>query len=195
MGAGVQHLAAIYSNKEVISPGENLTKAGIRVEMFSPEEKLDPLSRINYAKVYTVEYNVKVFFIGRVHRDHQHRFLADYKNSMGLDYLALREPPSVDENQGYTDRSFVPSAHMSNPHSMSSSQKPGLSRKSSADSIESMVVFSSSSALATSSTTASSFGNEFGGAQRLSDFLFTQEWLQKLSRVALQKVLFNFPLI
>jgi hypothetical protein len=51
-----------------------------------------------------------------------------------------------------------------------------------------MVVFSSSSALATSSTTASSFGNEFGGAQRLSDFLFTQEWLQKLSRVALQKV-------
>jgi hypothetical protein len=91
MGAGVQHLAAIYSNKEVISPGENLTKAGVRVEIFSPAEKLDPLSRINYAKVYTVEYNVKVFFIGRVHRDHQHRFLADYKNFMGLDYLALRE--------------------------------------------------------------------------------------------------------
>ncbi|KAA8572079.1 hypothetical protein EYC84_002004 [Monilinia fructicola] len=35
----------------------------------SKRHELDPASRINYAKVYTVEYNVKVWFIGYVDRD------------------------------------------------------------------------------------------------------------------------------
>ncbi|PMD67526.1 uncharacterized protein K444DRAFT_494050, partial [Hyaloscypha bicolor E] len=65
-GAQALHHAVIYSGKEVVDKGENLIKKAVRVEMSSPREKLDSASRINYARVYTIEYNVKVLFIGRV---------------------------------------------------------------------------------------------------------------------------------
>ncbi|KAN0104755.1 hypothetical protein V8E51_010500 [Hyaloscypha variabilis] len=45
---------------------ELLRKRPIRLDMKDPSEKLDPLSRLNYAKTYTVEHNVKVYFIGCV---------------------------------------------------------------------------------------------------------------------------------
>jgi hypothetical protein len=48
-----------------------LTKKPIKIDMKDPSEKLDPLSRLNYAKTYTVEHNVKVFFIGRVAENHE----------------------------------------------------------------------------------------------------------------------------
>lgn len=35
----------------------------------SQQENLDPLSRINFAKTYTVEHNVRVLGIGKVHED------------------------------------------------------------------------------------------------------------------------------
>ncbi|PMD40895.1 hypothetical protein L207DRAFT_529192 [Hyaloscypha variabilis F] len=84
-GAQAHHHAAIYSGNEVVIEGENLTKKGIRVEMFFPNEKLDPASRINYAKVYTIEYNVKVFFIGRVPSKYVVRLLGDYQSTQCLD--------------------------------------------------------------------------------------------------------------
>ena len=43
-----------------------MSKKPIRIELTAPSDKLDPLSRLNYAKTYTVEHNVKVLFIGRV---------------------------------------------------------------------------------------------------------------------------------
>lgn len=43
-----------------------------------PEHKLHPASRLNYAKVYTVEYNVKVKFIGRIHPESGHHVVAAY---------------------------------------------------------------------------------------------------------------------
>jgi hypothetical protein len=79
-GAQPEHHAAIYSEKPVTYEDEGLTKKPIRVEMSNPKEKLDPISRINYAKVYTIEYNVKVYFIGRVHEDYLHQLIADYQN-------------------------------------------------------------------------------------------------------------------
>lgn len=54
--------------------------------MYTPREKLDEASRINYAKVYTVEYNVKVLFIGKVDPDHKHRILGDLKSTVGMDF-------------------------------------------------------------------------------------------------------------
>ena len=42
----------------------------IRVTSRLRQEKLDPLSRINFGKIYTVEHNVKVFDFGDVHKDH-----------------------------------------------------------------------------------------------------------------------------
>ncbi len=85
-GAQAHHHAAIYSSDEVVQKGENLTKRGIKVDMFVPNEKLDPASRINYAKVYTIEYNVKVFFIGRVALEYVTRLLGDYQSTHGLNF-------------------------------------------------------------------------------------------------------------
>jgi hypothetical protein len=43
-----------------------------------PNLKLDAASRLNYAKIYTIEYNVKVRFIGRIHPDSFWQVAADY---------------------------------------------------------------------------------------------------------------------
>ncbi|KAH8745335.1 hypothetical protein F5882DRAFT_235302, partial [Hyaloscypha sp. PMI_1271] len=63
--------AVVYSSRRdgpYISDREEglMTKKPIRIEIKDPAHKLDPLSRLNYAKVYTVEHNVKVLFIGKV---------------------------------------------------------------------------------------------------------------------------------
>lgn len=59
----------------------------IRVEARSPRHQLDLTSRLNYAKVYTVEHNIKVSFIGKIHKDSIGEFYAAYKriNSMSDD--------------------------------------------------------------------------------------------------------------
>jgi hypothetical protein len=62
-GVHAQHHAIIYTDKPVISRGEKekgLTKKPIKVVPSSPRHNLDKFSRLNYAKTYTVEYNVKV---------------------------------------------------------------------------------------------------------------------------------------
>jgi hypothetical protein len=70
----------------VIFEGEGLTKKGICVNLSDKRDKLDVTSRINYAKVYTIEYNVKVHFIGKVDPDHRPRLLGDLKNTTGMDF-------------------------------------------------------------------------------------------------------------
>jgi hypothetical protein len=95
----------IYSDEEVEYKGENLTKKAIRVEMTTPKEKLDPASRINYAKPYTIEFNVKVFFIGRVHHKYRHQVLADYQNTQALPSQPQQDPgsgiPEPPQGPGY----------------------------------------------------------------------------------------------
>jgi hypothetical protein len=63
-----------------------LTKKSIRVKMFNPKDKLDVTSHINYAKVYTIEYDLKVHFIGKVDSSHKHQILGDLKNTIGMDF-------------------------------------------------------------------------------------------------------------
>jgi hypothetical protein len=63
-------------------PGElPLRKRPIRVIGKSPQDKLNPASRINYSKVYTIEHNFKVCFIGRIHEDSEAEFFADYRRT------------------------------------------------------------------------------------------------------------------
>jgi hypothetical protein len=72
--------AVIFTGKgPVTQPGEKLTKKSIRMLPNSEREKLDHASRINYAKVYTVEHNVKVFFIGSIAPKYEQRFLSEYQ--------------------------------------------------------------------------------------------------------------------
>jgi hypothetical protein len=64
----------------------------IRFDMKDGSEKLDPFSRMNYTKTYTVEHNVKVYFIGRVNRKHEHELAKAFNQANPL----LELPPYHD---------------------------------------------------------------------------------------------------
>ena len=48
---------------------EQLTKSPLYIKTEDPSITIDPASRINFAKVYTVEYNLKVRNLGRIISD------------------------------------------------------------------------------------------------------------------------------
>ena len=74
---------------------KGLTKKPIRISC-PARHKLDELSRLNYAKTYTVEYNVKVWFIGKVHEDSQWILSTDYNRVHPL--LQPRGVPPEEQN-------------------------------------------------------------------------------------------------
>ena len=62
-----QDHAVIYTDSYPgLLEGESLDKKPLRVIPESPELKLDPASRINFGKVYTVEHNIKVKRLGKI---------------------------------------------------------------------------------------------------------------------------------
>ncbi|KAH8591812.1 hypothetical protein B0O99DRAFT_631715 [Bisporella sp. PMI_857] len=75
-----------------IMPGELLAKKALRMVPKTPRDKLDLASRVNYAKVYTVEHNVKVFFVGRIEKSHEQRLVTDYN---------LTQSPLPDRQQSH----------------------------------------------------------------------------------------------
>jgi hypothetical protein len=80
-GVKAEYHAMIYTDEKVPSPlpGEQLVKRAVRMEPSSPEEKLDLESRVNYAKVYTIEHNIRVCFIGKIHANSRATFDTDFK--------------------------------------------------------------------------------------------------------------------
>ena len=77
--------AIIYSgDKPKVCRGENLTRKPIRVSVSGARHNLDDASRLNYAKVYTVEYNVKVWFIGMIHGDSWGELTKDFAEVQSL---------------------------------------------------------------------------------------------------------------
>jgi hypothetical protein len=47
----------------------DLINKAIAVEKASADQKLDPMSRLNFKKIYTVEHNVKVMNVGKVTKE------------------------------------------------------------------------------------------------------------------------------
>ncbi|KAG4420845.1 hypothetical protein IFR04_006027 [Cadophora malorum] len=84
-GAHPEDHAAVYSSSggATILSKEKMKKKSVKIDVRLPSDKLDPLSRLNYAKVYTVEHNVKVNFIGQVNRHYEQRVVLDYNASHG----------------------------------------------------------------------------------------------------------------
>jgi hypothetical protein len=84
-----QH-AIIYTGRDepAAQPGEQPKQGeysmmlAIRVSPKSRMEKLDPLSRINFGKIYTVEHNVKVYDFGDVHPDSLVTLKAQWKYTL-----------------------------------------------------------------------------------------------------------------
>jgi hypothetical protein len=96
--------APIYSSKRegpCILEGEAMTHRPIRVDVIDPSHKLDPMSRLNYAKIYTVEHNVKVWFIGQVANGLYEQKLVDAYNAT---HRPLPDRP--DQTAEITDYTF-----------------------------------------------------------------------------------------
>jgi hypothetical protein len=66
--------------------------ASIRIILRSSRDKLDPTSRVNYSKLYTIEYSIKILVIGQIDEDHKERFL----NSVRLAHPSLSSTAIVD---------------------------------------------------------------------------------------------------
>lgn len=75
----------IYTGKPESLKGEEILNSSIQMVPHSPRTKLDKMSRLNYAKVYTVEHNVKVCFIGEVTGKHLRRLLDDHQRITRVD--------------------------------------------------------------------------------------------------------------
>lgn len=73
--------AIIYTGKgppRELDGEDSLGKDPIEVVPKTPRDKLGSDSRVNYAKIYTVEHNVKVFFVGRIAPQSERRFISDF---------------------------------------------------------------------------------------------------------------------
>jgi hypothetical protein len=116
-----QH-AIIYTGKDepAAQPGEQPRQGeysmmqGIRVAPRSRQDKLDPLSRINFAKIYTVEHNVKVYDFGDVHEDSLVPLKVQWKYTLKRNpKRQLDEGESDDEGKVYppvAGRGTIPTA-------------------------------------------------------------------------------------
>jgi hypothetical protein len=56
-----------------------MTKEPICVDPATPDQKLGRLSRVNFAKIYTVEHNVKVLHVGSVAKQSMHHLRGYFK--------------------------------------------------------------------------------------------------------------------
>jgi len=64
-------------------PGEKrLLKKAVRVTGTSSEDRLNKASRVNYSKIYTIEHNLKVCFIGQIHKDSESVFFTAVKTTL-----------------------------------------------------------------------------------------------------------------
>jgi hypothetical protein len=84
-GVHAEHHAVIYTGKEPeLLAGERekgLTRQSIKMSYKDPRHKLDKMSRLNYAKLYTIEHNVKVWFIGHISKEWERQVKWDYDQS------------------------------------------------------------------------------------------------------------------
>ncbi len=72
--------AIIYTGDTPPDPldGETLALEPIQLIPNTERDKLAIESRINYAKIYTVEHNVKVLFVGKIAPSSQRRLVEDF---------------------------------------------------------------------------------------------------------------------
>jgi hypothetical protein len=73
----------------------------IRVRKFLATDKLDEMARINYAKIYSVEHNVKVYEFGVVHKDDEVHLIHDFYDVWG--FVSGLPAPKLDVTEPTAD--------------------------------------------------------------------------------------------
>ena len=109
-----------------------MSKKPIRVEVQDPSNKLDPTSRLNYAKIYTVEHNVKVMFIGKVAENYEQALVVAFNNThpplSSRPYRERSDSPEVytmnaqGSDPNYPNAITIPGAGVSSAYESSSTQ-------------------------------------------------------------------------
>ncbi|PQE23490.1 Ankyrin repeat-containing domain protein [Rutstroemia sp. NJR-2017a BVV2] len=102
-GVHAKNHAIIYTESPTMMYGERergLTRRPIRVIPSEPQHKLDPASRLNYAKIYTVEHYVKVWFIGKLAPESELPVVTDYND---VNPPLLRPSPNIPVATGSND--------------------------------------------------------------------------------------------
>jgi hypothetical protein len=60
----------------------DMNKKPIAVDKASPDQKLDKMSRINFARVHTVNWNVKVMNVGKVTRESMPALISYWRDEL-----------------------------------------------------------------------------------------------------------------
>jgi hypothetical protein len=83
-------------------PRERGMRTPIRVKQTDYHEKLDPMSRLNYKKIYTVEHNVKVRDFGQVHKKYEEQLVSNFHEVWGFQTVPLETSgdDTDDEEEG-----------------------------------------------------------------------------------------------
>jgi len=92
--AAHQHAAIILQGSQVVmhEKGERLSKQPIEIKVEEADIDVSAMSRVNFAKPYTVEHNVKVRRIGRVVGDSVKRLERYFAESLGFTKLPSESP-------------------------------------------------------------------------------------------------------
>jgi hypothetical protein len=107
------HHAIMYTGRDPpqptpseVVPTEPPMGEPIRVIGIKPWNTMDPMSRVNFLKLYTVEHNVKVEEFGNVDRDDEWKLMAQFKSHWSID---IGEPlPPVRHSRYYDGNTFGP---------------------------------------------------------------------------------------
>jgi mRNA-degrading endonuclease toxin of MazEF toxin-antitoxin module len=60
----------------------DMNKKPIAVDKSSPDQKLDQMSRINFSRIHTVNWNVKVMNVGKVTRESMPSLVTYWKQAL-----------------------------------------------------------------------------------------------------------------
>jgi hypothetical protein len=107
------HHAIIWSGSQEPQPqpnefpidGESGMMAPIRVVPKLRSDQLDPMCRVNFAKIYTVEHNVKVYNFGDVHKDFLEAMIRQWEYTLAVEPRdnSLRNSPIMPQTDKRSD--------------------------------------------------------------------------------------------
>jgi len=88
-GIDPEEHAIVYAGDEPPQemPDEaHMKKEPIKIKLNTPRDKLQPESRVCYAKIHTVEHNLKVAFIGHIAKSSMKTFIEDFDATWNKDF-------------------------------------------------------------------------------------------------------------
>jgi hypothetical protein len=102
-----QDHAVVYvhgSEEPALLPDEQSKKGAFPIIIEEPGETIDPMSRLDFSRIYTVEHNVKVLKIGRISPDHHERLEKYFVESIVPPKDFLDFDPELSDSQIDSER-------------------------------------------------------------------------------------------